>query len=181
MKYNDRHRNKPIFEDYWLDVAEPVARELARIHFLQLDWVIADNPIERRVDQHMYKVGETEISGHLELESFGRFINGTYNSPKLKGVTIPIRKLKFFRPDLDCYWMCVSVDFTHYILLRGELIRECSMVPNKVRNNDKEEYFYLYDKEPIEDLVREFSPQVIAVNKHLIDVALEEAKRQGII
>lgn len=172
---------KTSFESYWLAHGELVAREISRTHFSQLGWTIEDNPNKLGVDQHMYRVGEKKMSGHLELEFFTRFWNGIYESFKFKAVTIPLRKYRLFRRDIECFWMCFSVDFTHYILLRGDLIRQCELVSNSVRNNEEEELFYKYDREPIEDLVRAFSPRVIAANQEQIAAALTKAEKAGLI
>lgn len=173
--------SKTVYDSYWLNVAEPVARKIAMDHYGLYGWVVKNNPNIYKVDQLLHNMTDNTPDVHLELESFKNFRDGIYHSPKHHAVTIPIRKHKLFIEGVDCYWMCFSIDFTHYIVLPGDEILNSKVIEYKVYNNIFKEKFYKYTKYPPEELVHKFNPKIIEINQHLITIALKEAVKAKII
>ncbi len=166
--------SRPYFDPIWLDIIDPMCREIARLIFAQVGFYLKDHHNELDVDLVMYH--DTMERGVIEVEYVSpvtdRFLHDKYKSHKHKGISIPGRKAKWFRKELG-WWMNFSSDLTHYIILPGSVVIAGLRKPYPVWNNNVPEHFYLVDLYHPHSKRRKIAP---GMRNHAIDKICSEKK-----
>lgn len=133
---------KPNFDKRWLTVLDPLCRKLASAIFAMYALKVVDGT-KYGIDQVICH--DDLVFGYLEVEyvdpKSGRFTHNCYHSPVEKGISIPIRKDKFFLRYTPSWWMNFSSDLSHCIILPGDVVMSGRISKYKPHNNEvAEEY-----------------------------------------
>jgi len=130
----------------YLNINDPICRRIGKfvLEEQQAGLIVKEHPNEYDIDLEIYN--ESVLWGYLEVEyaERSRFYGKDYKSQKEHGVSVPIRKNRYHYYNKPWFWMNISADYTHFILMSGDFIKKHGHESTyHVCNNPDEETFVI--------------------------------------